>query len=245
MRVNWYTQDKVAQKVRFGASPANLTIIASEEASSPRQYLLGHGFHHVALLNCGAEPGLLGGWVYYKVGSDATGWSGTFRFDTRPFAPGATTRVSVFGDLGFENSTYRRKKDVVADAASDLLRQEEHLTSHWSATWTRNYVEDLKNRGAIDAVIHLGDIGCEYYNVVSVKTTFLFSGFFDTHTHTNTHTTHTRPLCFSLLLLLLLPPPARPPARPRSRPPVVVAAAAAAPLIQTHAHITYARNRRR
>ena len=104
---------------------------------------------------------MLGGWVYYRVGSNESGWSDTFRFDTRPFVPDATTSVSVFGDLGFENSTYRRQTGITAEVGSDTSRRQLRLTTHWSATWTRDSIVSLKNRGAIDAVIHLGDIGCE------------------------------------------------------------------------------------
>merc|ERR1711871_109429 len=97
--------------------------------------------------------------VYYKVGSNESGWTDVFSFGTRPFSPTATTRVSVFGDLGFENSTYRRETGVTAEVGSDTSRRQLKLTTHWSATWTRDSIVSLKNRGAIDAVIHLGDIG--------------------------------------------------------------------------------------
>ena len=161
MRVNWYTEANVSQTVVFGSSLDNMTTVAFEEEASPRQYLSNAGFHHVAMINA-VDSGFIGGDVFYKVGSNATGWSSTYHFDTRPFAPDAITSVSVFGDLGYQNSTYRKKDSIIADVANDLIRNAERLTKHWSATWTRDTIQSLKNRGAIDAVIHLGDIGCEF-----------------------------------------------------------------------------------
>lgn len=160
MRVNWYTEENISQHVLFGASEHNISFSASEEEHSPRQYLSGHGYHHVAMINC-ADAGLLGGWVYYKVGSATSKWSDIFKFDTRPWSPNATTTVSIFGDLGYENSTYRRTSIEASTEEGRSPDASESITLHWSATWTRDTIVGLADRGAIDAVIHLGDIGCE------------------------------------------------------------------------------------
>jgi hypothetical protein len=152
----WYTADNVsaAPSVQYmvGASADTVTVTGAS-----RQYLADHGggWHHVA-----RATGIpLETHVNYRVGSDADGWSQNFTAVTPP--PLNTTRtvkLSVFGDMGFEDSTLRPMEIDVGG-----------LAKNWSATYSRRTLEVLKNSGAIEAVFHLGDIGacaraCRYYS---------------------------------------------------------------------------------
>ena len=56
--------------------------------------------------------------------------------------------VSIFGDMGYLDSTQRPM--IIATAG---------LKKDWSATFTRERLEALKDAGEIDSVWHLGDIG--------------------------------------------------------------------------------------
>merc|ERR1711871_1652267 len=86
--------------------------------------------------------------VNYRVGDGAGNWSSIFQFTSAPTGESFTFSASIFGDMGYEDSSQRPMVVSVAGLAKD-----------WSATFTREVLEDLKNNGSIDFVWHLGDIG--------------------------------------------------------------------------------------
>lgn len=161
MRIAWYTNDMPTSPpvAHYGESPTHLS---TGVPATTTQYLADHGYHHVALLNC---PNMLN--VYYRVGSgsDNATWSKIYSFSTAKFSAKSTTVVSMFGDLGYENSTTRKKFIVEMEPEqfeASLLRtshQERRLglTADWSATYTRNTIVSLKDK--LDMIFHAGDIG--------------------------------------------------------------------------------------
>lgn len=165
MKIAWYTDERptTLSAVEFGESPNHLS---SSMVSTVNQYLVGHGWHHVALMNCSMAPSgssFVGGDVYYRVGSgnDNSTWSKVYKFSTSKWKPGTTTSVSMFGDLGYEDS--ERRKALIMEVEPEQFDSSsvasEGVTSSWSATFTRKSIEDLKDRNVLDMVIHAGDIG--------------------------------------------------------------------------------------
>ena len=175
MKIGWYTNDRPStlSTVEFGTSP---TQLSTSSVSTVNQYLAGHGWHHVALMNCTAPSGgssLIGNDVYYRVGSgnNNTTWSKVYTFSTSKWKSGTTTTVSMFGDLGYEDSAHRKATIMEVEpeqfespiSSTTSLRRRQlrpnGLTKEWSATFTREYIEHLKNRDVLDMVFHAGDIG--------------------------------------------------------------------------------------
>ena len=70
--------------------------------SLTRQYLTNHGWHHLAKLTHLA-PGTK---YSYRVGASGE-WSEVFTFRTEEANNGQTLAISIFGDLGYQNSTAR------------------------------------------------------------------------------------------------------------------------------------------
>mmetsp|Transcript_4421 Transcript_4421/g.12067 ORF Transcript_4421/g.12067 Transcript_4421/m.12067 type:complete len:485 (-) Transcript_4421:91-1545(-) len=145
MRVAWFTHDRPAASslVKYGLKSRALDKTVPEEGS-PREYIKGFGFHHVAPL-LGLKPDTR---YYYAVGNDEDGWSDEWSFTTAPSGRAAARRkisVSVFGDMGWEDSA-QRPMEIHVDG----------LVRNWSATVTRRRLEAMK--GSFDMVWHLGDI---------------------------------------------------------------------------------------
>jgi acid phosphatase type 7 len=163
MRVAWYTSvlpnSSYPPLVQYGLEADHLS---SSAVATSSQYLTDHGYHHVALMNC---TNLVGGDVYYRVGSGTENitWSSIFTFSTAKWAPDAATQISIFGDLGYEDSSSRRKKIMEVEPEQFSLHNDDRrflpVTKDWSATFTRIALEELKNRNAIDMIFHAGDIG--------------------------------------------------------------------------------------
>merc|ERR1711871_716431 len=146
MRVAWFTWNAAESAVRYGTKSGELTMIANATYAA-RNYLPGLGFHHVVKL-----AGLSAGTVYYyRPGSDAGGFSAEeFSFRTAPAAKSeAAFQVSVFGDLGYEDSTRRPM----------LVHGIDGLVDSWSAQFSRNRLAALQDARSIDFVWHLGDVG--------------------------------------------------------------------------------------
>jgi phosphodiesterase/alkaline phosphatase D-like protein len=107
--------------------------------------LPGYGSHHKALLS-GLE---LESTYYYSCG-DSTEMSDVLNFRTAP-AKGTTAplRFAVFGDMGYENST-SRPMGVLGSVTT---------AKNWSASFSRDTLENWMNNDEIDLVYHVGDIG--------------------------------------------------------------------------------------
>lgn len=142
MSVSWFTLNtSSAPSVKYGTSSGNLDKIATGKT---KVYLSGHGYHHHAVLNSIPEGSVQ---IFYKVGdSTANVWDS----DERSFRTAKTRNqpfsMSIFGDMGFEDSKQRR---VVLPG----------LEKDWSATYSRQTLENLKDQKLIDLVWHVGDIG--------------------------------------------------------------------------------------
>ena len=143
MRIAWFTPGNatVPSIAQYGVSASALDKTAR---GTSHQYMPGRGYHHVALADC---SGLPAGYVYYRVGDGADAWSPVFRF-RHGITAADTVKVSIFGDMGYEDST-QRPMAIAVDGLVDT----------WSATYTRRTLEGLKNAGDIDMVWHVGDIG--------------------------------------------------------------------------------------
>ena len=82
---------------RFGTSAGALTSVAPAASTS----FTGNGW--TAMMNAAYMTGLLPATAYYyQVGSDAEGWSDTFRFVNQPEAAAPPVHA-VFADFGFGN----------------------------------------------------------------------------------------------------------------------------------------------
>ena len=173
MTAAWYTTDQPTTPsfTQYGSQPNHLSLSST---ATTTQYLSNHGYHHNALINCSTLP--IGQIVYYRVGSGATNttWSPIFTFATDKWAADASTQVSIFGDLGYEDSTTRRKQIFEIEPEqfttdektttdnndnNQKMNRKLGLTRDWSATFTRNAIESLKNRNILDMIFHAGDIG--------------------------------------------------------------------------------------
>jgi len=139
--VAWFTQDPTTvSSVEY--TVANVTNVVNGTA---KQYLEDFGFHHSAKI-LGLAPGTA---VQYRVGNEQDGWSDSYTATTPPpHSTDRTVKFSVFGDMGYADSDLR----PMAVATGGLVK-------HWSATYSRQTMEQLKDTGAIEAVWHLGDIG--------------------------------------------------------------------------------------
>lgn len=139
----WFTEDlTTASSVEYTVANASASNVVNGTAS---QYLEGYGYHHVAkVFGIPADTS-----VTYRVGSSDGGWSENFTATTPPPKDvERTVKLSVFGDMGYADSNLR----PMAVAAGGLVK-------NWSATFSRQVLERLKDNGEIDAVWHLGDIG--------------------------------------------------------------------------------------
>mmetsp|Transcript_10733 Transcript_10733/g.19436 ORF Transcript_10733/g.19436 Transcript_10733/m.19436 type:complete len:453 (+) Transcript_10733:45-1403(+) len=168
MYVMWKTDGQPSSTVRYGTSEDDL----SEQAQgSSKSYLDGHGFHHTALmenLSCDLEK------IFYQVGDEADGWSEVFSFKRAPCASSGTAfSISVFGDMGYLDSDLRPPKIPHGDDPYHGLNKV------WSATYSRNMLESLKNSGDIDWVFHVGDIGYVDDSFASAPLKFTYEEVYD------------------------------------------------------------------
>lgn len=144
MRIQWTTAEITASVVQFGTAKGQLDHNAT---GSARSYLKGHGFHHAVLLPGPIDAGVT---YYYRVGDGASMWSAVKAF-AAPLAmagPAAGVALSVFGDMGYENSTARPMKVAVAG-----------LEKVWSASYTHSRLRAQVEAGDVDGIWHLGDLG--------------------------------------------------------------------------------------
>jgi len=146
MRVAWFTWNAAESAVRYGTKSGALTQTANA-TDAARQYLDGRGFHHSCKLS-----GLKADTVYfYKPGSPAGGFTTeefSFRTALAPKSDAAFS-VSVFGDMGYEDSAQRPM----------LIHGIDGLVETWSAQFSLNRLETMQAAGQFDWVWHLGDIG--------------------------------------------------------------------------------------
>ena len=141
----WFTQDTASSEVEYSVTAIDGTVTNGTANGTSTQYLDDHGYHHAVRAT---------GWpadakVTYRVGSDADGWSPYFSTRMAPDKDtDRTIKLSVFGDMGYSDSDHR-KMIVTADG----------LVKTWSAEYSRQTLEALKNNGDIEMVWHVGDIG--------------------------------------------------------------------------------------
>ena len=174
MRIAWFTEGPITNSTaEYSSDPTQLSFTST---ATTRQYLSGHGYHHVAFLNCSQFIGSATTAIYYRVGSSYNNsFSKVFSFSLAKFSANATTVVSMFGDLGYEDSASRKK--IIMEIESEQLQQpsaQRQLleVKDWSATFTRNKIEEIKDK--IDMVFHAGDIGY-------ADDSFLISPFYMTY----------------------------------------------------------------
>lgn len=58
-------------------------------------------------------------------------------------------RLAVFGDMGYLDSV-QRKMGILGSVT---------MAHNWSATFSRELLEDMKDTNAVDMVWHVGDVG--------------------------------------------------------------------------------------
>ena len=142
MRLAWFTWNSANSSVRYGTTSGG-PYVTSVSTDSAREYLSGWGFHHVIKVHK-LKPNTS---YYYSVGSSEGGWSQEFSFQTAPEGDFAFS-LSAFGDMGYLDST-RRPLELPPVAG---------LVRHWSAQYSRNQLEILKDTRQIDFVWNLGDV---------------------------------------------------------------------------------------
>lgn len=149
VRVMFFTQEAITTPiVRFRKQADLLDDAAATVAGSSRQYLENYGWHHVVLLS-DLQPSTR---YYYAVGdSSSSTLSEIFNFRTPDNDKTSTQpiNVAVFGDMGWLDSIQRPMGKL-----GDVTQQ-----SNWSAVFTRQLLEKLKDEEAIDMVFHVGDLG--------------------------------------------------------------------------------------
>lgn len=136
MAVAYFSAQPEPSIVHFGIG--NLKHNATGVSS---QYLSEHGWHHRVTLG-GLQPAQT---YVYTVGTATQRHS----FQTAAAADDDTlVSVSVFGDMGYMNSSVRPMSIHFAG-----------LKDHWSASHTRDTVAQLVANRTVDFAWHLGDIG--------------------------------------------------------------------------------------
>ena len=144
MNIAWKSDSaSLTSSVLYGPSATSLTTLAT---GGKLQYLANHGYHHsVTLQNLGCSQT-----VFYKCGDDADGWSSVNSFTTAPCADeDKPVRISIFGDMGWLDSTQRPMKFAL-----------DGLQKVWSAQYSYDRLQSLVASDSIDMFLHLGDIGC-------------------------------------------------------------------------------------
>ena len=143
MSVMWFTTDDTTSSMARWRKPGFSNWTVSLPGTSAG-YLKDHGFHHRAEMT----PLISATSYEYQCGSNASGWSEVAVLKMASNDIDAPFSVSIFGDMGYLDSTQRPM--IIATAG---------LQKDWSAVFTRERLEALKDAGEIDAVWHLGDIG--------------------------------------------------------------------------------------
>jgi len=144
MNIAWKTEGNSAPLTSVKYSFTSVSVLDQTVTGTARNYLEDYGFHHQAIIQdipCATSK------VHYQVGGDADGWSEVFSFKPAPCSYDPI-KVSIFGDMGYLDSEQR-----------PMLIALDGLEKVWSATYTRETLETLKNEEAIDFVWLLGDIG--------------------------------------------------------------------------------------
>ncbi|KAL1503565.1 hypothetical protein AB1Y20_012043 [Prymnesium parvum] len=141
--VAWFTPRQTGRSVvQFGRSAGALD---QQAEGSARSYLSNFGWHHRVEL-----PSLSPGATYaYRVGDGAAAWSAVSSFTTVDSSKTATFALSVFGDMGYLNSTVRPME----------IKNRDSLQTDWSASYTYNTLRQLVDSRTINGVWHVGDIG--------------------------------------------------------------------------------------
>jgi len=141
MAVSWYTGKNTSSSVvEYGPSGA----LDSHTTGSAVSYLANFGWHHTVTLT-GLSPSTT---YSYRVGDGASMWSTVQSFSTAASSADALVALSVFGDMGYLNSTVRPMQVEVSGLVKD-----------WSASYTYDVLRRLVDSQAVQGVWHLGDIG--------------------------------------------------------------------------------------
>jgi len=138
--VMWWTLDKTDTNVFYGTSLS----FSEHETGSCVNYIKDHGYHHSVVIK-GLAPDTL---YYYQVGSLNGTRSSTYSFMSPSNSREKDFSVAIFGDMGWLDANERPS---LVDCCG--------LKSNWSASFSRQVLEDWKNDKSIDFVWHLGDIG--------------------------------------------------------------------------------------
>lgn len=141
IRVAWWTPKAVARSVVQYGQQSHLD---REANGTSRQYLANYGHHHRAALEH-LRPGAT---YFYRVGDGEAAWSTVLSFVAPHTAPDVPVRLSVFGDMGYLNSTSRPMQLTTKGLKKD-----------WSASYTHAMLRKQVEGGSVDGVWHLGDIG--------------------------------------------------------------------------------------
>lgn len=93
----------VRRRVRIAPLLCAVRRGSASARGSAKQYLTNYGWHHSAVV-----PRLSGGTTYYyRVGDGAAAWSDVLHFVAPRVAADEAVTLSVFGDMGYMNSTVR------------------------------------------------------------------------------------------------------------------------------------------
>ena len=149
MRISWYTEETTKSSVvKYGIASVDENSIEGIAET----YLDDWGSHHTVLL-----PSLKRNTRYiYSVGGSSTDgtdmiMSDVFSFATVPEDSDTSNdiRLSVFGDMGYLDST-ARPMGILGSKT---------MAGNWSATYSRELMESWKDNNEIDMVWHVGDVG--------------------------------------------------------------------------------------
>ena len=137
MVVAYFTAEHEPSIVHFG-----IAGLMHNATGSPSQYLKNHGWHHHVTLT-GLKPAQT---YVYAAGTQAG--QPPRSFQTAAADPDVPVSLSIFGDMGYLNSSVRHMWIHVAG-----------LKTNWSASHTRDTVLRLVENKSVDFAWHLGDVG--------------------------------------------------------------------------------------
>jgi len=143
MRINWFTAEETSSSIcKYGIE--DIDEMSQEGVATT--YLENYGSHHVVHLE-----NLKSNTKYvYSVGDNDGDMSEVFSFVTIP-EDSAThdIRLAIFGDMGYLDS----------EARPMGILGSKTMAGNWSATFSRQTLETWKDKGEIDMVFHVGDVG--------------------------------------------------------------------------------------
>ncbi|CAE7555052.1 aphA, partial [Symbiodinium microadriaticum] len=145
-------------------------------------YLAGHGSHHtVTLKDLTRETK-----YFYTCGEDSS-MSEVYHFNTPRNADSEEPiRLAVFGDMGYLDSVTRRM-GILGSVT---------MSNNWSATFSRELLEDMKDNDEIDMIWHVGDVGYAddaAFHTIKTAVTFEYEGAYNGYMNWIQNLTNTLP----------------------------------------------------